>query len=422
MPSIVFPDDLDPWITSLFEICKQLGQQADELSELTPPDVIETIHDHEQRAGELLKRAFEMGCFGRLHEEDLESLGRVMAQGDARSFGCNLCCHIFPVNDRAFMDQFPTVAASQAAEYRCLAGEVYGYGNRLYFWSEDRAKLLKAEHDVEPILHRNDLREPITKSQVETLRTHLATDLLGCETTTAQHEFAKAYHPSRPWTSLDDGRSDQLSRERRAVWDRIYNRKVKTALLGAAEVLGLGNISKVLLENFLLRKSHEWDRFFAAAVSDEAEFQTKTASEPLTPLPALPKPKTSIGSDPGDCLTVSVPDVPKVYLSGWREILDALGKDNNKIERRRVRDAHEKFPGPIIMPTQGGQPKVVKADLLVWWNELEDRYREDATARDSLLVDRSATVENQFDLGRDEHQETVVDGIAGHIKRRRGSA
>ena len=115
------------------------------------------------------------------------------------------------------------------------------------------------------------------------------------------------------------------------------------------------------------------------------------------------------------------PNVPKDYLSSWREILDALGKANNTTEQRRVRDAHAKFPGPIIMPTHGGQPKVVKGDLLVWWNGLEDRYREEATERDSVRADRSATVENQFDLGRGDHEETVVPEIAGRVKRRRGS-
>lgn len=115
-------------------------------------------------------------------------------------------------------------------------------------------------------------------------------------------------------------------------------------------------------------------------------------------------------------------DAPKVYLSGWLEILDALNLKNDKTNQGRVRKAHKTVPGPIIMPTQGGQPTpVVKADLLLWWNGLEERYREIATERDSRLVDRSATVRDQFDRGRGEHEETVVPEIAGHVKRRRGS-
>ncbi len=114
---------------------------------------------------------------------------------------------------------------------------------------------------------------------------------------------------------------------------------------------------------------------------------------------------------------------PKFYLSGWREILDALGLDNDKTNQSRVRKAHKTVPGPIIMPTKGGQPTpVVKHDLLDWWNGLDDRYRELAAKRDSLHADRSATLENQFDLGRGEHTETVVTEIAGRVKRRRGSA
>ena len=116
------------------------------------------------------------------------------------------------------------------------------------------------------------------------------------------------------------------------------------------------------------------------------------------------------------------PNPPKVYLSSWREILAALSTEKDKVSVRQVRAAHKLVPGPIILPTQGGQPMpVVKADLLIWWSGLEDRYRELATARDSLLADRSATLENQFDLGRGEHQETVVPEIAGSVKGRRGS-
>ena len=140
------------------------------------------------------------------------------------------------------------------------------------------------------------------------------------------------------------------------------------------------------------------------------------------------QPATVETADDSAFVTAKTPDgeqqplnAPKVYLSSWRELLDALGKDNNTTERRHVRAAHKKFPGPIIMPTHGGQPTVVKTDLLVWWNGLEDRYREEATVRDSLLADRSATLENQFDLGRGEHTETVVPDIAGRVKRRRGS-
>ena len=113
--------------------------------------------------------------------------------------------------------------------------------------------------------------------------------------------------------------------------------------------------------------------------------------------------------------------LPKVYLSSWRDILDALSTETDKVAKTAVRAAHEKFSGPIVMPRQGGQPRVVKADLLVWWNSLEDRYREELEERDSQLADHSATVQNQFDRGRGGHEETVVPAIAGRVKRRRGS-
>lgn len=112
---------------------------------------------------------------------------------------------------------------------------------------------------------------------------------------------------------------------------------------------------------------------------------------------------------------------PKVYLNSWSQITDALSTETDKVEIAKVRAAHVNFQGPIVMPTQGGQPKVVKAELLAWWNGLEDLYRKEAAERGSHLVDRSATVENQFDRGRGEHEETIVPEIAGRVKRRRGS-
>lgn len=287
MPSIVFPDDLAPWISSLFEISKELRRQADNLSLLTSPVPIESIHEIDHHVGMSLQRAFEMGCFGRLHEWDLESLGRVIKQGDARSFSCHLRCQIFPVNDREYRDQFATVEAEHVAEYRRLADEVYAYGCRLNNWSEVRAELLNAERDVEPILRRNDLRERITKSQAETLRAHLATLWLKCEPQESQRELGKEYHPSCGYTRLEDGSHDPVLLDRRAVWDRVYNRKVKAALLGAAEVAGLGNISKELLDNSVLRDSHEWDRFLAAAERDDAAEQRARPAPTATELRSL---------------------------------------------------------------------------------------------------------------------------------------
>ena len=98
-----------------------------------------------------------------------------------------------------------------------------------------------------------------------------------------------------------------------------------------------------------------------------------------------------------------------------------LSTETDKVPIAKVRAAHKTIPGPIVMPKQGGQPKVVKAELLNWWEKLGDRYRELAAARDSVLADRSTTLENQYALGRGEHTETVITEIAGRVKRRRGS-
>jgi len=144
-----------------------------------------------------------------------------------------------------------------------------------------------------------------------------------------------------------------------------------------------------------------------------------SAAEPVAePQDSVPESKPPTGDDrqPSNTMT------PKKYLQSWREILDALGMDNNTTEQRRVREANERYSGPIIMPAQGGQPKVVQLELIAWWNGLEDRYRADAAERDAALSDSAATVAQQYEQGRGEHSEIVVPDIEGHVKRRRGGS
>lgn len=113
---------------------------------------------------------------------------------------------------------------------------------------------------------------------------------------------------------------------------------------------------------------------------------------------------------------------PKEYLRSWAEILDALDLKNNRTNKDRVRNTNKNFEGPIILPAQGGQPKVAKAGLLSWWNGLEKRFRDEAGERSAGLSDHSATVFNQYEQGRGEHSETVVPDISGHVKHRRGGS
>jgi hypothetical protein len=86
---------------------------------------------------------------------------------------------------------------------------------------------------------------------------------------------------------------------------------------------------------------------------------------------------------------------PKQYLTNWREILVALGYNDNTEDREKVRYQNEHNDGPIRFPKQGAQPKVNKAKLIAWWNELEAQWEVGFNrARDS-----KPTVSDQHDYG-----------------------
>jgi hypothetical protein len=106
---------------------------------------------------------------------------------------------------------------------------------------------------------------------------------------------------------------------------------------------------------------------------------------------------------------------PKSYLLKWQEILDVLGYKNTKEHRLKVRRLNEsmKHPGPIILPKQGGQPKVEKGKLLNWWASLEEKFEESVNRQRNS----AATVTDTYKYGRDGE---VVPEIAGSVKVRRG--
>jgi hypothetical protein len=108
------------------------------------------------------------------------------------------------------------------------------------------------------------------------------------------------------------------------------------------------------------------------------------------------------------------PSPPVRYLWNWREILDALGMVHDDENIRRVREANLQYDGPIILPRKGGRPKVVAAELLKWWNELLEIFRESAQRE----ADTDATLQDRHDYGR---HGTVLPNIGGHVKKRRGT-
>ncbi len=103
---------------------------------------------------------------------------------------------------------------------------------------------------------------------------------------------------------------------------------------------------------------------------------------------------------------------PKQYLTSWRGILFALGKGNNREDRESVRNFNTQYEGPIRIPKQGAQPKVDKAKLIKWWNDLEIQW-EVGYNRER---DAKPTTSDQHDYGK---VGIVVPGISGGVKRRR---
>ncbi len=140
------------------------------------------------------------------------------------------------------------------------------------------------------------------------------------------------------------------------------------------------------------------------------EWLTVTESPaPIAPaLPSLVAPKGE--GTPGNDRQPVVEVKPKVYLSGWPDILDAVGRKNIQTEKNSVLGLNERFDGPIPKVGKGSKPLVEKSTLLNWWNGLEDQFRE----IDASQKNKAATVAEQYQYGRDA---TVFPGIGGHEKK-----
>jgi hypothetical protein len=53
---------------------------------------------------------------------------------------------------------------------------------------------------------------------------------------------------------------------------------------------------------------------------------------------------------------------PAAYLMSWHEILKAVNERNSPEMRQRVRMLNDRYDGPIIMPAQGGHPRLTTAN------------------------------------------------------------
>jgi hypothetical protein len=105
------------------------------------------------------------------------------------------------------------------------------------------------------------------------------------------------------------------------------------------------------------------------------------------------------------------PLAPAKYLLSWPEILLALDLDNNDLNRDRVKRMNDLYRGPIILPDQGGQPKVNKAKLIEWWNGLEILWMTQANPEGA-----QASAANRHNFGKTGE---AVPEIGGGVKKRR---
>ncbi|MBI1314500.1 hypothetical protein GC176_24675 [bacterium] len=118
----------------------------------------------------------------------------------------------------------------------------------------------------------------------------------------------------------------------------------------------------------------------------------------------------------GESGTEFVADAVQMLFS-WQEILDAVGRPNERRERVRVKELNSTTSGPIRLPKcQGAQPQVPKADLIAWWNRqmlahddaVEERSRKDAEV--------AASLSPEHDYGR---SGTVLPEISGSKRSRK---
>ena len=103
---------------------------------------------------------------------------------------------------------------------------------------------------------------------------------------------------------------------------------------------------------------------------------------------------------------------PVKLLANWREILIALGMKFSTEDKQKVLRLNKTYSGPIVIPGQGKQPLVDKAQLLEWYNGLAAKFN----AEQERKRDAQATVSVGHEYGRDGE---VTPDLAGGVKKRR---
>lgn len=134
----------------------------------------------------------------------------------------------------------------------------------------------------------------------------------------------------------------------------------------------------------------------ARCALDELRSKVLTA-----PVEAVATPNI-LSKSPRDEASPKNPDEP---LTSYAEIVAALNQQhldkcpyrNDGSMRRKIGKMNREFDGPIIMPSRGGQPRVMKSKLLKWWSSLGsvweamNKQREEAAlAQESRRLRNSA--------------------------------
>lgn len=144
----------------------------------------------------------------------------------------------------------------------------------------------------------------------------------------------------------------------------------------------------------------------AGAVGVLAKRLVETDDQPVGKHPSSRETTAEAANDRKD-------EPPKDYLFGWADVAKAVSQKNDEPFRKRVKKLHVEYPSPLIFGGAGKPPTAVKDEFVQWWNELEEHFRTAAERQ----RDKDATVAETYQHGRDE---TVVPGVQGHVKHRRG--
>ena len=157
-----------------------------------------------------------------------------------------------------------------------------------------------------------------------------------------------------------------------------------------------------------------------ADVADGGKVEIKQIGSPSCMAPLA----TATASQPVAVKPVDdeAPLAPKVYLSGWLDILEAVGLKNNNTDKNKVLSLNKRYQGPIPKVGRGGKPRVEKGKLLDWWNGLEEKFqasdaarKDKASAAASALVQQAKAVYISYKCGDDtdagREREAFIDRL-----------